>query len=410
MTDSQTPPQPLFDTLNQHVENKTQQINKNYSYAADFKIAFEFLYSYRGSEATYNSYRRELEKFLQWSWTISKKSIDQMTRQDIEAYVEFCQNPPLHWIGTKNVARYLSKSGERVPNPHWRPFVVSISKIAHKRGINPNPKQYTLSQNATQAIFSILGSFYGYLIQENYIAHNPVTQIRQKSKYLRKQQNTTIIRKLSELQWVYVIDTAENLSGKEPAKHERTLFIMNALYGMYLRISELAASQRWVPQMGHFHKDSDNHWWFTTVGKGNKQRDIAVSDDMLSALKRYRQSLGLSILPTPGELTPLIPKTSGKGPINSTRQIRSIVQMCFDAAVDRMMSDGMQEDSEELKVATVHWLRHTGISEDVKTRPREHVRDDAGHGSSAITDKYIDVELRARHQSNRKKKINPHKA
>ncbi len=55
----------------------------------------------------------------------------------------------------------------------------------------------------------------------------------------------------------------------------------------------------------------------------------------------------------------------------------------------------------------MHWLRHTGISDDVKIRPREHVRDDAGHGSSAITDRYIDVELRERHASSKKKRIKP---
>jgi hypothetical protein len=41
----------------------------------------------------------------------------------------------------------------------------------------------------------------------------------------------------------------------------------------------------------------------------------------------------------------------------------------------------------------------------VKIRPREHVRDDAGHSSSAITDKYIDIELRERHRSAKKKII-----
>jgi len=55
--------------------------------------------------------------------------------------------------------------------------------------------------------------------------------------------------------------------------------------------------------------------------------------------------------------------------------------------------------------ATVHWLRHTGISDDVKIRPREHVRDDAGHSSSAITDKYINIERKARHQSAKNKVI-----
>ncbi len=55
----------------------------------------------------------------------------------------------------------------------------------------------------------------------------------------------------------------------------------------------------------------------------------------------------------------------------------------------------------------MHWLWR--ISEDVKIRPREHVRDDAGHGSSEITDKYIDIELRERHASSKNKKIDPDK-
>ncbi len=55
--------------------------------------------------------------------------------------------------------------------------------------------------------------------------------------------------------------------------------------------------------------------------------------------------------------------------------------------------------------ATVHWLRHTGISDDVKHRAKEHVRDDAGHSSSAITDKYIDIELKERHASAKSKSI-----
>jgi len=41
----------------------------------------------------------------------------------------------------------------------------------------------------------------------------------------------------------------------------------------------------------------------------------------------------------------------------------------------------------------------------VKHRPREHVRDDAGHSSSLITDKYIDINRQERHYSARKKPI-----
>ncbi len=85
--------------------------------------------------------------------------------------------------------------------------------------------------------------------------------------------------------------------------------------------------------------------------------------------------------------------------------MRDIVQRCFDNAVFRLNKDGMVNDAEGLQSATVHWLRHTGISDDVKRRPKEHVRDDAGHSSSAITDRYIDIEKRERHASAKKKKL-----
>src|SRR3984957_14575992 len=98
-----------------------------------------------------------------------------------------------------------------------------------------------------------------------------VGKTRQKSKFIRQNQGQPKIRRLSELQWQYVIAAAKNLAKENPDSHERTLFIMSALYSMYLRISELAASKRWVPAMNHFYRDGDGHWWFTTVGKGNKE-------------------------------------------------------------------------------------------------------------------------------------------
>lgn len=207
------------------------------------------------------------------------------------------------------------------------------------------------------------------------------------------------------MQWDYVINAAEKMADANPELHARTLFIMNALFAMYLRISELAASDRWTPNMCDFYRDHDNHWWFVTVGKGNKKRQIAVSDAMLKALKQWRKYLKLSPLPSPADQSPLLPKTKGKGSITSTTYIRRLVQTCFDTAIIQLSDDNKTEEAESLLDATVHWLRHTGISEDVKTRPREHVRDDAGHSSSAITDHYIDIELKARHASAKKKPI-----
>ena len=91
--------------------------------------------------------------------------------------------------------------------------------------------------------------------------------------------------------------------------------------------------------------------------------------------------------------------------MTSERPIRHLVQDCFDQAADYLEANSDQEEANSLRMATVHWLRHTGISEDVKHRPREHVRDDAGHSSSAITDRYIDIELRERAKSAKNKTI-----
>jgi site-specific recombinase XerD len=398
-------PIPLFDTIENIKKAKLQIISKPIFADNDFDATRIFLKEYDGNQATFNSYRREIERLLQWAWLIKKKSIFQLKRDDIEAYVNFCKNPPQAWIGIAKVPRFIEEDSKRKPNPTWRPFVATISKVATKQGKIPDVKQYALSEKAVREIFAILGSFYKFLIQENYTEINPVTQIRQKSKYFRKQQTKTVIRRLTELQWGTVIETAKQLADVNPKKHERTLFIMSILYSMYLRISELTASKRWLPKMNDFRRDHDGNWWFTTVGKGNKERQIAVSDSMLDTLKRWRKYLKLTPLPSVDDQTPLIPNTRNEGAISSTNQIRNIVQYCFDEAIKKLNEDGFTEEANGLQSATVHWLRHTGISDDIKRRPREHVRDDAGHSSSITTDKYIDVDLRERHSSAKKKLI-----
>ena len=401
-------PFPLFDTLQQMPDpwRTPAQLPARRSAhwpdaaVSDFQRATEFLYSYRGSPDTFSTYRRELEHFLQWLWLIGGKTLPSVHREDIEAYVEFARHPPDAWIGYKHVSRFMDSGGERLPNPDWRPYVVAA-------GDSVDRSEYALSQSALQAIFGVLSSFFNYLVQESHVDSNPVARIRQKGKFLRKRQAQQKIRRLSPVQWDVVIETAEEMAAEDPATHERTLFIMSALFGMYLRISELVETERWLPQMGHFQRDMEGNWWFLTVGKGNKEREISVSNSMLEALKRYRISRGMSALPAPGESSPLIHKTRGKGGITSTRQIRGIVQNCFDTAEAKLRKEGSNDEADRLSEATVHWLRHTGISEDVKYRPREHVRDDAGHGSSAITDRYVDVERAERHASAINKRVKP---
>lgn len=399
-------PRPIIDNLSvvgDRHHHKTQALSK---YAdQDYTVTLKFLTSYDGSTSTFNAYRRELERLLQWSWSIKESSILNLSREDIVEFIRFTLDPPLAWIGTKNVARFIDHQNERIPNPAWRPFVVSVPKAEFVSGSVADTKQYNPSQSSIRATFAVLSSFYDYLTQDSYTMVNPVALIRQKSKFLRRDHNRALVRRISNLQWDYVLETAEIMAEENPGVHERTLFIMTALFAMYLRVSELVADERSAPIMGDFRKDHDGSWWFHVTGKGNKHRSITVSDAMLKALARYRMSRDLPPLPQPNDSMPLIPKTRGKGPITSSRMVRCIVQDCFDRAYTRMRDNGMEDDALDLKEATVHWLRHTGISEDVRTRPREHVRDDAGHASMATTDRYIESDQRERHMSGRKKRV-----
>lgn len=397
---------PLFHTMDS-IEDNPEPFWASYpSFAKmDYQHTLAFLKSYNGSQGTFNAYRRETERLIHWSWHIANKSVCALRRADIELYLAFCQKPPEDWISVKKVPRFTLKEGLYVANPEWRPFVVTLSKSANRLGTVADIKNYALSETALKEIFAILSSYYNFLIQEEATEVNPIAHIRQKSKFLRKKQGKPKIRRLSELQWGYVVDTAKTMAADYPDKHERTLFLISALYLMYLRISELAASDRWTPRMNDFRRDHDGNWWFTVIGKGNKEREIAVSDAMLEALRRWRNHLNVTPLPSPADQMPLIPKVKGQGAISNTSFIRKIVQSCFDAAILRLSQDGFADEAAALSEATVHWLRHTGISDDVKHRPREHVRDDAGHSSGAITDKYIDIERRDRHASAKNKAI-----
>lgn len=404
-------PRALFDTVISLEEPAPDCVDLYLKHFAlpetveEYRLAREFLASYAGSQDTFNAYRKEIERLLQWAWIVAKKPIKTIDRNDVRRYIEFATDPPADWISDKSVARFINKNGERIHNTEWRPFVIRIGKSQRRAGQTTENAEYHLTDPSMRALFAGLSTFFTFMQQESYIEVNPIQLIRQKGRFLQKQQSQKVTRKLSDCQWRYTINTIERLAN-EDAHLERHLFMMCAFYLLGLRISELAETPGRIPCMGDFAPDKQSRWWFTTVGKGNKMRDVAVPDTMLNALKRYRLSQNLSSLPARGEPTPLLNKERGRGGLG-TRQIRNLVQFCFDQAVLELTRDGLHDEAQDLTVATVHWLRHTAISADVEHRPREHVRDDAGHENISITDRYIDIDRIARHDSARKKALKP---
>jgi site-specific recombinase XerD len=350
-------------------------------YPKDYEFSCQFLQQYSGASGSFLAYRRDIERLLQWSHHV-KKPLATLNRFDVERYILFFQNPPTAWIGKRHVARFC-KDGSY--HPEWRPFV---------RRMRAPPARASVA-----ALLAIGRSFFQFLMDMQYVACNPFAQLRQKSKFLRKQQTLTVTRRLTPEQFGWVVSLAENKANLTATlSAERALFLLSIFYGLYLRISEVVASGWHMPVMSDFLQDSDQRWWFRAIGKGNKERLIAVNQTVLKALIRYRTARQLlPALPIAGDHTPLVTRLNSHQAVTSTRQIRNIIQTCFEDAIAALKAQNQPTDA--LEAATVHWLRHTGISDDVLFRPKDHVRIDAGHGSSMITDRYINVLQDARHDS-----------
>ena len=398
-------PYPLFDSIHD-LEQGVSPWHQKYlgtlisNALEEYTLACKFLLSYRGSLDTFTSYRREVERLCQWCWLIKKIPLCDMEREHMAEYIRFVQNPPLDWVANKHSSRFSDGTcGTRLPVDTWRPFL----KRQHKSDSQTKSLKNPIQQATLRAIIASASTFFTYLLQEGYVQKNPVILLRQKGQIIQKHQNTRITRKLSQIQWEVLIDMIEK-KARANGHFERHLFALSAFFLLGVRISELAESQGRTPMMQDFYRDSDGLWWFKTIGKGNKLREVAVPDAMCQSLRRYRTHLGLSVYPSPTEASPLIPKQRGVGGIG-IRMLRKTVQEAFDLTIDKLKLEGKNEEATHMQSATVHWLRHTAISHDVTHRPREHVRDDAGHQSVQITDRYIDIDVKARHASARHKTL-----
>ncbi|TMP39346.1 tyrosine-type recombinase/integrase [Pseudoalteromonas rubra] len=400
---------PLVDTLKQlrylvaHLEDNTlkteypdianflaNEVFDPHCCKSDLAFLYQFLYVYgRKSEATFNRFRNEIERFYLWSWTIKKASVFSLKREDIEAYVEFVVETSDDWVAQSVQWRFKDSNGLRVVNSNWRPFVYKANGV---------------SQQTLASMFTALNVFYKFAILEEKSFANFVPVVKKNCPYLVVQSQIKMPDTLSDLQWEYVFGVTKDRCDKDP-KLERNLFTLACLKGLYLRISELSDRPQWAPVMSHFWQDQDGFWFLRIMGKGNKLRDVTLSEEFIEYLKRYRISRGLTSLPRVDEPHPIIHKLRGNGGMN-VRQIRRIVQESFDLAIKKLNEDGFHEEAENLQAATSHWLRHTGATHDAQHRPLKHLSEDLGHSKIATTDQiYIQTNIKERAKSGIKRKL-----
>jgi len=354
------------------------------------------------SEHTFNRFRNETERFLIWCFQFKQQPIDTFRKADILEYADFCWQPPLEWIGFASNDRFLYRNGFFEVNKDWLPFRLKLPK---SQTLEPDKKRYRPSQETMAAMFTGITAFYRHLMNEEYCYGNPAQIARSDCRHLIKDAQVKEIRRLTNDQWTFVIQTAEKLAEAD-RKYERSLFVIVALKALFLRISELSERKAWIPEMRHFWQDHDENWWLKVYGKGRKVRDVTVPTEFLTYLKRYRAYRGQSALPSPDDNSPLVEKIRGRGGMTA-RHLTRLVQEVFDASYTRMVEESGVERAKKLLEASSHWLRHTGASMEIERgRALKDVSEDLGHASMATTDTiYVQSETKKRAASGKTRKV-----
>ena len=330
-----------------------------------------FLSGYkRKSPNTLRAYEKECKRFLLWVRSNRQDNgalLPDVTVQDINNYLEFLGNP--------------------------RPFSEDFLK---RNGWKHQPFRKALSSQSTKHTIIILHQMFHALrnLRLNattpYCLFNPVVLAHNATESTMQGTMEEVEQALSKDELLAVFTAIEMLpqtTDIERKHYHRARWIMHLLYRSFLRREEAAQLT-----MGSFEA-SPKGWSIRVLGKRNKLAKIICTDALLDELILYRESLGLSALPSFGETRPAIlnvqrTKTNENEEPISAQVIYEICKVIFEQAAQLMEAE-TPNSAQRLRKASPHWMRHTGVSHsmEVGIQPR-YVQAQARHSSLNTTARY----------------------
>lgn len=364
-------------------EGRNRAVGKPAQIAAttDLQAIQAWLARFVDTKTTFSNYRKEAERLYLWSVFQLGKPISSLTHEDFLVYQRFLLDPQPR-------DKWVAGGGKKHPrgDERWRPFYGPLS-VASQR----------------QAMI-ILNVMFAWLVEAGYLAGNPLSLSRHRARRAKPR----ITRYLDPDLWQEVKAYIEGMpkeTDRERAHYFRIRWLFTLLYLGGLRISEVGENT-----MGSFFcrrdKDGDERWWLEVLGKGDKERLVPATNEMMVELARYRREMGLPPYPTPNEDTPLaLPIGKSREPLTRAA-LHSIVKKVFDGAADRLRQrgDGYAVRADMLERASAHWLRHTAGSHMADQQiDLRLVRDNLGHESLSTTSQYLHVDDDRRHKETEQK-------
>jgi integrase/recombinase XerD len=328
------------------------------------------------TQATFDTYRKESERLLLWSTTELRKPLSSLTHEDLLLYQRFLADPQpaQRWVmAGRKVAR---------ADPHWRPFAGPLSPSSQRQA------------------FVIVNTLFAWLVNAGYLAGNPLSLSRQRARKAKPR----VTRFLEDDLWQAVktsIDAMSRDTAREQEHYARVRWLISLLYLMGLRISEVVSN----PMGGFFRRrdrDGQDRWWLAITGKGDKERLLPATTELMAELALYRRHYGLAALPYGGETTPLLLPIGGTHRTMTRSAVHLIIKQVFDNAIGHLQSTGEAHEraTERLRQASAHWLRHTAGSHMMDGQvDLRYVRDNLGHASISTTSQYLHADDDDRHRA-----------
>lgn len=207
------------------------------------------------SPRTYRTYFHASEVFYLWCVSVCRKPLSSLVEADLHAFRAFLAAPPADWVQSRRTDR---------ASDAWRPL---------RKPLNP------ISQ---RLIFAAIGSLYTALFDAGYVRAHPVGGVAPYLKLPRARIDAR--RSFTESQWACVLATLASLPNTAATRRTRLVLELGATTGM--RLAEICTARH--GDLRHELIDGALTWMLTFIGKGGREREAVIFDDVKAMLDAHQ--------------------------------------------------------------------------------------------------------------------------
>ena len=278
----------------------------------DLDAVRAWLSNYADTKTTFENYRKEAERLLLWAVVQRGKPLSSLTHEDLRLYKAFLVDPQpaSRWVSLKDDGSPGGKYARG--DARWRPFNGPLSPASQRQAL------------------VILNGLFTWLVDAGYLRGNPMALLRQRAK----RSVPRVTRYLSISLWDEVKGFVAQLPQETVAQRAvaaRCRWLTTLFYLQGMRLSEVAGGT-----MGDFSRrlgpDGQDRWWLEILGKGDKERIVPASPELIAELVRYRKACGLPPLPSRADETPLVVPFRGTPRCLSRSALHDAIKRVFNGA------------------------------------------------------------------------------